>query len=372
MRSMQSDYMHWAKNQAPVTYALSSSEVAHFHLDRLPIAIADLELDGASRHRDPPLRAAIAAKEGVDPASVVMADGTSMANFLALAALIEPGDEVLVEFPVYEPLLATVGFLGSEVRRFDRPGFRLEPASVERALTARTRLIVLTNLHNPSGSYADPEQLAAVGALGPRVLVDEVYLDAASVPVRSAFHLGPNFVCTSSLTKVYGLSGLRCGWILAEPDLAERMWRLNELMGVAQAHPAERLSSIALSCLDEVAAGTPELLERNRELFNAFLASRSDLECAPMEHGITAFPRLLRGDPEALNALLRARFIAAGPAPGRGGRAPSRPSPTARRCRPGIGRPSRTSGPARLQRRTATSEARRANRRRRSPDVERL
>ena len=308
---MQSEYMHWAKNQAPVAYALSSSEVPHYRLDRLPIAIADLELDGASRHRDPRLRAAIAAKEGVDPACVVMADGASMANFLALAALIEPGDEVLVEFPVYEPLLASARFLGAEVRRFDRPGFGLDPEIVARSLTPRTKLIILTNLHNPSGAYAAPEVLSAVGALGPLVLIDEVYLDSATAPARSAFHLGPSFVCTSSLTKVYGLSGLRCGWILAEPGLAERMWRLNELMGVAQAHPAERLAIIALAHLAEVSAGTAELLARNRALFNAFLDSRGDLECAAIEHGITAFPRLLRGDPEALNALLRARFDAA-------------------------------------------------------------
>jgi hypothetical protein len=302
--------MHWAKSQAPVRYALSSSEVPHFRLDSLPFTLADLELDGASRHRYPPLRKAIAAKEGVDPACVVMADGTSMANFLALSALIEPGDEVLVEFPVYEPLLAAARFLGAEVKRFERPGFALDPGLVERALTPRTRLVVLTDLHNPSGAKADPAALAALGAMGPRILVDEVYLDAGPSP-RSAFHLGPRFVATASLTKVYGLSGLRCGWILAEPALAERMWRLNELMGVAQAHAAERLSCLALANLSTVAAGTAERLERNRALFNAFVASRENLEPMVMEHGLTAFPRLLGGDPEALNALLRERFDAA-------------------------------------------------------------
>jgi aspartate/methionine/tyrosine aminotransferase len=86
------------------------------------------------------------------------------------------------------------------------------------------------------------------------------------------------------------------------------MWRLNELFGVAQAHPAERLSCLALERLDEVAAGTRERLERNRSLANAFFASRADLACARMLHGITAFPRFLSGDPEALDALLRERF----------------------------------------------------------------
>ncbi len=314
-RTLQSDYMHWAKNQPAVRFPLSSSEVDHFSLDRLPISIAELELDGASRYRYRPLREAIGAKEGVGAECVVAADGTSMANFLALAALIEPGDEVLIEHPVYEPLLAAVRFLGASIVRFRRaaPAFALDPAEVEAALTPRTRLILLTNLHNPSGAFGEEAALNRIGALatgmGARVLVDEVYLDAAfGEAPRSAVHLGEAFVATSSLTKVYGLSGLRCGWILAEPALAERMWRLNELFGVAQAHPAERLGCLALAHLDEVAAGTRERLERNRAFANAFFAGRQDLEAAPMVHGITAFPRLRSGRVEELYALLVAKY----------------------------------------------------------------
>jgi aspartate/methionine/tyrosine aminotransferase len=310
-RALRSDYMHWAKNQRPVLYHLAGSEVAHFRLDRLRLAVADLELDGASRHRYPPLRAAIGAKEGVAPDCVVAADGASMANMLAMAALIAPGDEVLVEHPTYEPLLAVARFLGARITRFRRrpaDGFALDPAHVARAASPATRLIVITNLHNPSGALAGEETLRQIGALGPYVLVDEVYRDAAfDAAPRSAFHLGDNFVCTNSLTKVYGLSGLRCGWILAAPPLAEAMWRLNELFGVAQAHAAERLGCIALARLGEVAADTPALLARNRALADRFFAARSEVACAPMR-GITAFPRLVRGDPEALDERLRARY----------------------------------------------------------------
>jgi hypothetical protein len=294
-----------------VTYALSSSEVAHFPLDRLPISIADLELTGASHYRYRPLREAIGAKEGVPADWVVAADGTSMANMLAMAALIEPGDEVLVEQLTYEPMLGVARFLGAEVKRFQRrpeTGFALDPEEVRRAVTPATKLIVLTNLHNPSGTLADEAALRAIGELGPHVLVDEVYLDSAAGPVRSAVHLGERFVATSSLTKVYGLSGLRCGWILAEPALAERIQRLNELFGVAQAHADERLSCIALANLGRIAEGTRELLARNRALANAFFAARPELDCAPPTGGITAFPRLLRGDPEALDDLLRTKY----------------------------------------------------------------
>jgi aspartate/methionine/tyrosine aminotransferase len=143
---------------------------------------------------------------------------------------------------------------------------------------------------------------------GAKVLVDEVYLDSAVPPRPTSALLGPQFVVTSSLTKVYGLSGLRCGWILAEASLAERMWRLNDLFGVNQPHQSEMLSCIAFNHLDQIAAGHAERLSRNRALFNDFLASRRDLDCMPAEHGITAFPRWSGGDAEPLHGLLRSRY----------------------------------------------------------------
>jgi aspartate/methionine/tyrosine aminotransferase len=307
---MHSDYMYWAKTQPTVRYHLGGSEVPHFRLDRLELAIPDLELDGASYYRYPPLREAIAAKEGVEPERVVMANGTSMANMLALAALVEPGDEVLVEQPTYEPMLAAARFCGAEVKRFARrgeDGFALDADEVARQVTPRTKLILLANLHNPSSAFADEAALRQIGELGPHVLVDEVYLDARP-GARSCVHLGGAFVSTNSLTKVYGLCGLRCGWILAEPELAERIWRLNELFGVSQPHADERLCCLALAHLDEIAAGREERLARNRAMVNGFVASRPEIECVPLEQGITAFPRLVGLDVDALHALLLARY----------------------------------------------------------------
>jgi hypothetical protein len=310
---MQSDYMYWAKTRAPVRYNLGSSEVPHVQMDRWPIDLAELELDGMSTYRDPPLRAAIAAKCGVATERVVMADGTSMANLLAMAAFIAPGDKVAIETPAYEPMVAAASFLGAEVVRFARqgPAFDLDPAAIPEGCT----LIVLTNLHNPTGNLAPEPVLRALHERaerdGAHILIDEVYLDSALPAQPTAALLGERFVCTSSLTKCYGLSGLRCGWILAEPALAERIWRLNELFGVAQAHQAERLSCIALARLGEIAAEYAPLLERNRALANAFFAGRSEIEAAPMVGGITAFPRLLAGDVDRLDALLRADYDAA-------------------------------------------------------------
>ncbi len=245
---------------------------------------------------------------------VVAATGTSMANFLALAAFLEPGDQALIEAPAYGPLVDAASYLGAEVRRFARraeDGFAVDPDVVGGALTPRTRAIVLSNLHNPSSALADQATLRRLGDLargvGARVIVDEVYLDALFERAPpSAFTLDPEtFVVTSSLTKAYGLSGLRCGWVVADPASARRMWRLNDLFGVVPAHSAERLSIVALDHLAPIAARARALLDANRATLQRFFDGRADLEVPRLRAGMIAFPRLRGGDVDALCAILR-------------------------------------------------------------------
>src|SRR5208282_1661138 len=230
-REIRSVYIEWAKLRSAARYNLAASDVSRYPLADLHARMEDLELTGTSSYGFEPLIQRLAAKAGVPPDCVVHAQGTSMANHLALAALLEHDDEVLIEEPTYEALLAAAQYLGARIRRFPRRfenGFQLDPREVERVISPRTRLIVLTNLHNPTGVRTADATLRLVGeiarSLGAHVLVDEVYLEACfDSPWQSAFRLGSNFVATGSLTKAYGLSGLRCGWVLAAPALAQRM-----------------------------------------------------------------------------------------------------------------------------------------------------
>jgi aspartate/methionine/tyrosine aminotransferase len=315
-RVKNSEYIEWAKTQSQARFSLATSGVMHYPIADLPVRLEDIELSGPSLYGYEPLQHALAAKCGVAPENVVAAAGTSMANFLAMATILEPGDEVLIERPAYDPLVSTAAYLGASVNRFERrfeDGFRIDPLAVKRAVTTRTRLIVLTNMHNPSGALVDNETLRQVGEIarraGARVLVDEVYLEALfHQPPSSAFHLGNEFVTTTSLTKAYGLSGLRCGWVLTEPALAKKMWRLNDLFGNIPAHPAERLSVIALKNLDIIAARAIALLDKNRPLLDQFLDSREDLQAVRPGVGTVVAPRLRRGSVDELCALLREKY----------------------------------------------------------------
>ena len=311
-----SPYMQFAKLRSAAKYNLATSGLEPYSLAELPVKLDQLEITGGDSYGYAPLLERIARLNGVPVECVVTAAGTSMANHLAFAAALEPGEEALVEHPTYELLVTTLQYLGATVRFFERRAedqFRIDPAEVERNLSAQTRLIVLTNLHNPTGALVDEATLRTIGEIakrhGARVLVDEVYLEMLyEKRPRPVCHLGEHFLVTSSLTKAYGLSGLRCGWVLASPELCRRMWHINDLYGVNAAHPAERLSVIALDNLGRIAARAKAILDANRPVLHAFLASRDDLACHLPEFGTVVCPRLLTGSVEKLDHLSREKY----------------------------------------------------------------
>lgn len=300
----RSEYMEFSKLKSAATYNLATSGVTNCSLSDLTFGLEELEINGPTIYGYAPLLEAIAGLKGVKPDSVVHAAGTSMANHLAMAALFAPGEEVLIEEPTYGLLLDAAQYLGAKVRRFQRrfeENYALDPEEVASNLTAETRVIVITNMHNPSSALASEESVRAIGGLargaGARVLVDEVYLECLHHPsATSAVHFGDQFVVTSSLTKAYGLSGLRCGWILAEPKLAEQMWRLNDLFAATPVHIAELLSVRAIEQIEKFARRGDALIEENRSAMVEELEGHPAIEFASSGVGTTIFPRLRRGD----------------------------------------------------------------------------
>ena len=315
-RAVASTYLEWAKLCSKEKYNLATSGIMSYPLAELHLAPQDLEINGPTVYGYAPLQERLARKCGVTPDCMVAAAGTSMANHLAMAALLEPGDDVLIEQPTYGPVLEVASYLRANILRFERRAeqdFQIDPDDIARRITSKTRLICLTNLHNPSGALISEETLTRVGKIaqkfGAQVLVDEVYLDMVyDPPRRSSFHLGSNFVVTNSLTKAYGLSGLRCGWILAQPDLAKRMWRLNDLFAATPVFPGELLSVMALDQLGKVDARARALLESNRKALDAFLSGRGDLDGFRSRWGTVTFPRLKNGSVDAFCEFLRAHY----------------------------------------------------------------
>jgi aspartate/methionine/tyrosine aminotransferase len=315
-RAEKSVYLEWAKLHSAAKFNLATSGIMGYPLAELPVQPGELEINGPTVYGYAPLQERLAHKCGVTPDCVVAANGTAMANHLAMAAVVEPGDEVLVERPTYGPMLEVVSYLRARIRRLERRaenGFQIDPEDVRRAVSEKTRLIMLTNLHNPTGALTSEETLRQIGEIaakvGARVLVDEVYLDMVyDQPVRSSFHLGPQFIVTNSLTKAYGLSGLRCGWILAEPKLAERMWRLNDLFGATPVHPGELLSVIALDHLEKINERAKGILAANRRALDTFFAGSAEVDGFRSRWGTVSFPKLKKGTVEDFCERLRSGY----------------------------------------------------------------
>jgi aspartate/methionine/tyrosine aminotransferase len=293
-------YMTWAKHHAKAPLDLTGSNLLPCTLEEFPEAREAMALYGRNDDGWPPLVEAIERRYGVSEGHVATATGASGANFLALASVLRPGETALIEWPGYDPHIGAARFLGARVNTFDRGwdrGFALDPAAVEAALTPDTRAIVITNLHNPSGVYAEPAALAAVGELarsvGAKVIVDEVYLDALENVERSpAATRDDVFISTNSLTKSYGLAGIRVGWMIADPETTERALRVRDIVDAVGAIPAETIGVLAFERLDELLDRARRVLKPGAALFRDFVEARPELVWIEPLGGSVGFPRL--------------------------------------------------------------------------------
>jgi hypothetical protein len=297
--------MRWAKTRPHATYDLASSGLMPVTTTELlgDVAASDaVQISGSNDEGLNPLRDAIGARYGVSAECIAIASGASGANFQSFMALVQPGDDVLIEEPGYDPLIGAARAMGANVVRFERnwkKGFAVDPYVVRTALTPATRLIVLSNAHNPSGAMASREVLEQIGimadAIGARVLVDEVYAEAqhddAPLPMPAA-RISPTFVTTNSLTKAYGLAGLRCGWIMATPEIAERIRVARDIIDGSGAFVAERLALTAFQNIDRLRTRARAILSRNLDLVRAMASAHPRLEWLEPAAGTTCFPRV--------------------------------------------------------------------------------
>lgn len=294
------EYMSWAKSQRPGHYNLARSGVVQLHLSDLPIEHTALDINGNNVYGYQPLLQAIATRYGVEEEQVVLTQGASFANYLVHAALLHPGDEAIVEQPTYEVLHKLPLLFHAAVkrlpRRFDNK-FQIDPDDLRRLVTDRTRLIVLTNLHNPAGVRIDDNTLIEIGDIagrvGARVLVDEVYLETyyRNRPLVAA-RLGDTFITTSSLTKAYGLDGLRCGWVICERGLAAQLRQLYDFCGVVGVFIAEQIGAAVFAHLETIAEKHRGYIRQNLQQMHAFMDEHPQLQWAEPDNGVIAFPKL--------------------------------------------------------------------------------
>lgn len=222
----------------------------------------------------PALRAAIAAHYApapVAPERIVVTPGSSGALQLALAALLNPGDEVLLADPSYPCNRHFVHLFGGTPRLIPvgaDTNYQLTAAHVDAHWTPRTRGVMLASPANPTGAVLSPVQLQQIAAevrrRGGFVIVDEVYHGLVyDAPLTSAVALGEDLFVVNSFSKYYGMTGWRVGWLVAPTAYIPALDRLAQNIFLAANTPAQHA---ALAALDPALA--PEL-ERRRDAFAA-------------------------------------------------------------------------------------------------------
>ncbi len=304
MRFEELRYISWAKAMPRADINLARSGLDRCPASLLGLRAAQLVTALPIRHGHQPLIDAISDRYGVAADRVFpLSGGTSLANYVACAAVLDGcgrGTEVIVERPAYEPLWRIPHAFDHRVRRLERrfqDGFAIDLDRLASLVTARTRLLIVSNLHNPSGAripMATLRQMASLLArVGGYLVVDEVYLECLfrNRP-ESCVHAGPNVIATNSLTKAYGLDGLRAGWILGPAAIVRRAARINDYMTNNGVAPGEQMALAAFRHHRLVDRRAHRILDANLEQVRRFLNRESRLRATIPEGGNVLFPRL--------------------------------------------------------------------------------
>jgi aspartate/methionine/tyrosine aminotransferase len=282
---------------------LAESSVADLPLGELGSDGLDALLLAYGDHRGQRgLRELIATDgSGTRPDDVLVTPGASAALFLIASALLESGDEMVVARPNYATNVEAPRALGATVRYLElrhEDGWRVDPDRLAGLVTARTRLVSLTSPHNPTGTCMDETTLGAVIRIcernGARLLFDETYREMAFVPPPPvAASLSERAISVASLSKAYGLPGLRIGWLVTrDRTLAETLLAAKELLLITGSIVDEELAFRALS---RRSAWLPLMRARIAVAFattRAWLEAQDVFEWVEPTGGVVAFPRL--------------------------------------------------------------------------------
>jgi hypothetical protein len=299
-----------------INFAFSNMEFLLENAE-LPFERADILLHGANadaRVGSRDLIDTLSRREAVPPENIFLTMGSSHANFVLCAILLNRGDEVLIETPVYEPLYRVPEFLGAKVRFVARDpnDFSLAINSLEEALGPKTKMIILTDSHNPSGNQLGQEILQFLQEAcrrGIHVLIDEVY--ARYYREESLFCDYPEFMVTSSLSKFYGLGSLRAGWAFAPAVIVERALDFDDLITPEIPFPPLHLTNVLLNSpvFATLQSRIRERIKKNRKLVISFFNETPHVTAYIPRNGVLFFPELPKGtEPETFYSLLLQKY----------------------------------------------------------------
>ncbi|MDX8525253.1 aminotransferase class I/II-fold pyridoxal phosphate-dependent enzyme [Mesorhizobium sp. MSK_1335] len=285
-----------------IRYNLSESSIADQKLSDIGLALPDLTLFYGEHRGDKELRALIAAQdEGLSPNDVLVTAGAAGALFIIATALLSAGDHLVVVRPNYATNIETPKAIGCAISYVDLDfdqGFAVDIERVKAGMRQNTRLISVTCPHNPTGTMMTRGDLDALIALAERhrcrLLVDETYRDLSyGTRLPSAASLSPGAISVCSLSKAFGIPGIRVGWLVTrDPELQETFLAAKEQIGICGSVIDEAIARTMLERRDVFLASLLPEMARRRDIVQTWIDGEPMVDWVRPQGGVVGFPRL--------------------------------------------------------------------------------
>lgn len=307
-----------------IRFNLTESSVRDRTLGELGVDLRELTLAYTDHLGHPGLRALLAARAGVGADNVLLTAGAASALFIVAISLLDAGDHIVVVRPNYATNIVTPRVLKCEVDCLDlsfEGGFTLDLDLLKKRLRPNTKLISVTTPHNPTGVALSEATLREIVKLaesvGAHVLVDETYREMSFAPKPpTATGFGDRVISVASLSKSFGIPGIRLGWILArDPALMHRFLCAKEQIGICGSIVDEEIGFHAVKQADAWLETNDRALRAAFATVKGWMARESRLEWVEPTGGCVCFPRLQDGNAntEAFYRHLNARGAFVGP-----------------------------------------------------------
>ena len=290
-----------------IRYNLSESSIADQKLSDIGLSLPDLTLFYGEHRGDKELRAQIAAQDaGVSPDDVLVTAGAAGALFIISTSLLSQSDHLVVIRPNYATNIETPRAIGCAISFVDlafEDGFAIDVGQVAAAIRPKTRLISVTCPHNPTGTMMSRADLDALVALAEgrdcHLLVDETYRDLSyGKRLPSAASLSPKAISVSSLSKAFGIPGIRIGWLITrDAELQEKFLAAKEQIGICGSVIDEGIARGMLERRDVFLATLLPEMARRRDIVQAWIDREPLVDWVRPEGGVVGFPRL-NDDPD--------------------------------------------------------------------------
>ncbi|HOX29429.1 MAG TPA: pyridoxal phosphate-dependent aminotransferase [bacterium] len=285
-----------------IEFNLTESSFEDMPMKRLGFDPADIVLAYTDHAGKPELRETVAEQAGgLDAGDVLITAGAAAALFIIATSLLDRKDHLVVVRPNYATNIETPRAIGCGMDLLDlkfEEGFRAAPEKIAALIKPETKLVSITCPHNPTGVMMTAEDLreiiGIVESKGCLLLVDETYREMAyGGPLTTAASISPSVISVSSVSKTYGLPGVRIGWILTRnPELRETFLAAKEQIFICGSIIDEEIAFHLLSNRDRFLPEITKKIGAARGIVKNWMAGQTILEWVEPGGGVVCFPRI--------------------------------------------------------------------------------